>query len=982
MPSSTTKITTKDASTIADGATGTTFASDWNGYDQHHPVGSFGSNAYRARSLINIPISFTGWSSVTSASLVLTTSTPTHGAWGSNSSKTLNVARSLVPWTEDAGAENSWTKYTSNTYNGYQYHNTLGTDYDTVVSLTGISATRPSTVTVNVTSIVQAWFNDWKNGISSNNGFLLYNGTETSDSHYMEFYSREFGTSGSRPQLNITYETNTAPTAPTINGPTGGSRQDGGFTLSFTKNDVDTADYISAYQVQVSTSTGFTTNVIDDTVTGVSGNLSTIYKSYSGASGLTPLTTYYWRARTADSSGAWGPFSTSTNAFKVNTSPTTPYGASPTGGSIVSTFTPVFTATSSDTDSGDTVSYVNVSLYKSSDGSLVWNSGDVSATNGAFAVTSGVTLSASTGYYWTSYTKDSFGYSSPVSSANQFTTFTGSVSLTTPNDDTNTGWVKTLNPVLSISTSSNMTKYNISVFDTSGVLYYTTGDVTVSATSSVSYTYTTPATALQWNSRYFWSATCTIGGTPVTSAQAMFHTNSKPIAVAVSPSDGAALTTLDPSFTIQFSDADLSYGLADSPTSLVVEVSKVSNSDVMYTITKSSGLSVSSNTVNKATAGVSVVAGPGTATLVANTQYRYRAYYKDNAGVSGNNTGDWSSYRTFKPTVSPTVASVAPVASDLTSGAINKPTATVQYTYTGSGSKAQSQKRLVVKNATSSAVLYDTGFITAIAASGTTVSTTIPSGYIPESTSVKFEVVAKDSDLLESSTVASTNYSTSWTGPADITGVSATAENGSIIVRWDSSTESNFMEYEIYRRKYGENDWETINYVSNKSDTSYIDFTSAIGITYEYRMTQYADYGSGLILESNPDSAIVITCSASDDNWFIVPNGRYDLSVELYAQSESRSNPFQEEIFEPFGRDRKVVVRTARYGAEGSFEAFIPADEVSDKVSKLNIALSLNDYVYLKDPFGAVYKVYLGAPEFSYQPGGSMVASINYVEVN
>jgi hypothetical protein len=102
----------------------------------------------------------------------------------------------------------------------------------------------------------------------------------------------------------------------------------------------------------------------------------------------------------------------------------------------------------------------------------------------------------------------------------------------------------------------------------------------------------------------------------------------------------------------------------------------------------------------------------------------------------------------------------------------------------------------------------------------------------------------------------------------------------------------------------------------------------------------------------------------------------------LYAQSESRSNPFQEEIFEPFGRGRKVVVRTARYGSEGTFEAFIPSDEVPSKLAKLNEILSYNAPVYLKDPYGAVLRVYLGAPELSYQPTGHLVANINYIEVD
>jgi hypothetical protein len=255
-------------------------------------------------------------------------------------------------------------------------------------------------------------------------------------------------------------------------------------------------------------------------------------------------------------------------------------------------------------------------------------------------------------------------------------------------------------------------------------------------------------------------------------------------------------------------------------------------------------------------------------------------------------------------------------------------------------------------------------------------------GYLTQDQSLKFEVTARDTELVESATVSSSTYNATWTAPADVDGVSATSENGSVIVRWDQVVNALFLKYEIFRRDYGSLEWTMLGEVSSVSSTSYVDYSSGVGNRYDYRVLQYSDNGGGSILGSNPLTAIVVTSSSNEDNWFIVPPDNYSLSVELYAQSESRSNPFQEEIFEPFGRDRKVVVRTARYGSEGSFEAFIPSDEVSAKLVKLNTILGFNSPVWLKDPYGSVLKVYLGAPEFSYQPVGHLVATINYIEVD
>lgn len=989
---STTLNTTKDASAIGN-VDNTAITFDWNGKDPHHPVGVLNGAVYKGRSIIYFPVSFTGITKITSAVMTLR-ATSYHNAFGSNASKTLKVARHLRSWTENTGdgGENDWSN-SSATYEDWSGVNSAGVDYATYaggtdaygVAITTTNGLDPNevyksvgvlsdgdTITVNITGIVRSW-----QGGAANNGVLLYNNNETAETHYMEFGSREL--SGYVPSLTITYDTNSGPTSTTINSPTAGARQDGRVIFNMTMVDPDTDDYVTEYEIQVSPTSAFTTISYTNANT-ISTSSKTISVTVNGTLGLNTLTLYYWRARLKDKGGIWTPYSAGTDTFQINSAPSTPTGLSPTGGTIITTQTPSLSGTSSDSDAGDYTKYVNVTVYLSSNNSVVWNSGDVLLTaNGAFSVTCGVSLALGTSYYWRATTKDTFGLSSSTSSSASFSVYAGGASLTTPNDDTGTGWVKTLTPVMTFTTPASITNYTIRIYDTSGAPYRTIGPTSATGTT-VNYTYAgTPA--LNWNNRYFWTAQYTAAGVAsAESPQAMFHVNSSPLAVQIAPTDGQAVGTLDPTFEIQFSDADLAAGLADSPTKLEVEVTRITDGFKMYDLAKTTGLTTGTNSINKANS--TVTAGPGGSTLTKEVLYRYRARYTDNSGAAGSQLGEYSSYRNFKPTDGPVNTSVVVKSTDLTSGAINKPNPTVQYTYTGFNSKAQIQSRVIIRNSSNNAVIYDSGFVVNAAASATTATMAIPAGYLVNGTSVIFDIISRDSDSVNSATASSISYTTNWTIPGGVDGVSATVENGSVVIRWDETTNGLFSKYRVYRREYGATgSWSVLGDVSPKTVNFFTDYTSAVNKSYEYRVTLFVDYGASTLVESSFDDAITSVSNPSADNWFIVPQGRADLAIELYAQGEDRQAPFQEEIFEPFGRDRKVVVRTARYGVEGSFEAFIPSDEVAMKMAKLDEIISLNTPVYVKDPFGAVLNVYLGAPSLSYQPTGHLVANISYIEV-
>lgn len=325
--STVTVYTSKDASALD----GTIY--NWSGTDLHHPVGRSVGNLFTFRSVIYFPISFSGMNSITSAIMWLrgSKSGASH-CFGDSSSKTMYVRRQGKTWIEDtATSENTWTNRTNDftTLSG-----ATTTHQATKAFSSGI--TDGTWYSVDITAIVQ----DWKNG-SANYGVVLINSTETNDNDGVEFYSREKG-SAYRPYVIITYNSNLAPNAPSSLSPTGDavvSSITPFVTGAFT--DPDAGDTISGYQVEFYEDDGTTLKWDTGTIATTTTPFS---KQYAGPA-LSFATFYKWKARTKDSKGAWGPYSSLQRFQTVDPVDATPpdpidgLSASPTDSTIVLNWT-------------------------------------------------------------------------------------------------------------------------------------------------------------------------------------------------------------------------------------------------------------------------------------------------------------------------------------------------------------------------------------------------------------------------------------------------------------------------------------------------------------------------------------------------------------------------------------------------------------------------------------------------------------------
>lgn len=142
------------------------------------------------------------------------------------------------------------------------------------------------------------------------------NAASTTAADINEFYSDD---TSSKPYIVVTYETNRAPNAPTLQYPIGGQRiAETNPSFYYAHSDPDGNNSQSG-NVQVATDSGMTAIVTDNTVNVVVANGGQIIHSpgFTGTRG----TTYYWRARTKDSVGVWGPFS-AVMSFVIDNAPT------------------------------------------------------------------------------------------------------------------------------------------------------------------------------------------------------------------------------------------------------------------------------------------------------------------------------------------------------------------------------------------------------------------------------------------------------------------------------------------------------------------------------------------------------------------------------------------------------------------------------------------------------------------------------------
>jgi hypothetical protein len=445
----------------------------------------------------------------------------------------------------------------------------------------------------------------------------------------------------------------------------------------------------------------------------------------------------------------------------INRAPTCSL-ASPVAGVSVSTLTPTLTLNFTDPDTATLAkgqfSAYQLQVRRVSDGLSFWDPGIVAATSPqqtarqAAVTYAGTTLVNGTAYEWRARVQDGGGLWSDYTS---WASFTPNAVPGAPTSLAPSGLTNTLTPTISgvyvQSTGSTEDSFQYEIQQNAATIY-SSGDVAADIATGQTYGTAngsdTPSSppALAWGTTYAVRARSkdALAAYGPWTAWTAFNTNAAPTAPTnIVPGGGAIVASSTPTISWTHNDAD-----SDAQTVVDIEIFDVT-ADAFLT-------DYDPNTLTQATL-THVVA----TALTLTHQYSLRIRTK---GTAGPGYGPYSAATLFTYATAPAIVLTAPAADDV----LSVPTLTVTWTFSG-GSGTQTSYEVFVYADDGTTIVYDSGVI-----ASTDVTTTVPAGYLHNSETYLVQVSVIDS-LTQAATTSKVQVTTSFTAPAAVTGLTATA---------------------------------------------------------------------------------------------------------------------------------------------------------------------------------------------------------------
>lgn len=187
--------------------------------------------------------------------------------------------------------------------------------------------------------------------------------------------------------------------------------------------------------------------------------------------------------------------------------------------------------------------------------------------------------------------------------------------------------------------------------------------------------------------------------------------------------------------------------------------------------------------------------------------------------------------------------------------------------------------------------------------------------------------------------------------------------NGYVRITFTNATKgTNWYSWRVKRRPAGASAWTLLKeYTVDQANYEYHDVTAPQNTAVDYSVTRVHLVGS--VPTEEADTPQTNITAVGSFYWLIHPTDESKNLVLRNVNSDSYDDDYDTQVHRLIGRGRKADQST-NYGVDGTFSAQLQditgGLSAAASLAKLHALKAANTYVYLKTPFGQVWKVALG----------------------
>ena len=348
---------------------------------------------------------------------------------------------------------------------------------------------------------------------------------------------------------------------------------------------------------------------------------------------------------------------------------------------------------------------------------------------------------------------------------------------------------------------------------------------------------------------------------------------------------------------------------------------------------------------------------------------RWRARLWDRDDV----VGSFTAWHEFYASDAPQVDVTAPVTTATT------PKPTVTWNYTAGTHGAQTHYRVQIRKMNGE-IVHDSKWI-----AGADTSYELPNPDLVLGEHYKIQVWVRDAVNFEVYDIESgveASWSLTATPSSRVVDISNYESDGYVKVSWDNgSKDADFVEYQVYRKLTTGTEWAYGGRSAVGSGTENVtDFQAPANVESEWQVIQVREF-DGIEVPSTYAGPVAAT-PVGDHYWLFDPLEQgveeseydYDTSASLklwHSTAESFGEDYEETTIPLIGRGRKKEIGT-RFGVAGVITVQLRGlgdDTAREERVKIENLRALREEMYLRNPFGDVWLVSLGKPQYDRTPG-------------